>query len=129
MTSNESGVLSFLAGYPDAVRNIATELRLMILSSMPGARETIDQSARIIGYGFGTGYNDMVCTIIPSKTGVKLGIVQGAELADVSGLLQGTGKRHRYVSLTKITDLNQPGLKPLLVRALNAWQDRSKQEG
>jgi len=96
---------------------------------MPGVRETVDRSAGIIGYGFGAGYRDMVCTIIPSKTGVKLGIVQGAELADDSGLLQGTGKRHRHVSFTKISDLNQPGLRPLLALALTAWQARTKREG
>lgn len=129
MTTNESDVFSFLAEYPEVVQGIATKLRLMILSSMPGLGETVDQSARIIAYGFGSGYRDMVCTIIPSKTGVKLGIVQGAELVDDTGLLEGTGKRHRHVSFTKITDLNQPGLKPLLAMAFNAWQMRSKRKG
>jgi hypothetical protein len=129
MTTNESDVFGFLAEYPEAVQSIAWELRLMILSSMPGVRETVDRSARIIGYGFGVGYRDLVCTIIPSKMGVKLGIVQGAELADDIGLLQGTGKRHRHVSLTKISDLDQPGFKPLLKAALAAWQARSKRRG
>lgn len=129
MTTNESDVFSFLAEYPEVVQGIATKLRLMILSSMPGLGETVDLSARIIAYGFGSGYRDMVCTIIPSKTGVKLGIVQGAEIADDTGLLEGTGKRHRHVSFTKITDLNQPGLRPLLAMALTAWQARTKRKG
>jgi hypothetical protein len=126
MTSSESRVLSFLAEYPLAVQAIALELRLMILSTMPGVQETLDRSARIIGYGFGTGYGDMVCTIIPSKNGVKLGIVQGAELADESGLLQGSGKRHRYVPLKEPSELKKPGFKLLLVEALTAYKARTK---
>lgn len=126
MANGENDVLSFLAGYPAAVQGIAVELRLMIMSAMPGIHEILDRSAKIIGYGFGEGYRDMVCSIIPSKHGVKLGIVEGASLADNTGLLQGNGKRHRYVSLTEMSDLNKPGLKPLLTATLNAWQARSK---
>jgi len=129
MMNGENDVLSFMAAYPSTVQSIALELRLLILSSMPGIGEIVDRPARIIGYGFGAGYRDMVCTIILSKTGVKLGIVQGVELTDVTGLLQGTGKRHRYVLLTKMSDLDQPGLKPLLEAALAAWQVRSKRSG
>jgi hypothetical protein len=129
MSDNENDVLSFLAGYPEAVQVIATELRHLIQSTIPGIHETLDRSARIIAYGFGTGYRDMVCTIIPSKTGVKLGIVQGAELADEMGLLQGTGKRHRYVPLSKLSDVENPGLKLLLATALAAWHARSKRKG
>lgn len=126
MTGNEDDVLSFLAEYPEVVQGIASDLRLLILSSMPGVRETLDRSARIIGYGFGPGYRDMVCSVIPSKNGVKLGIVQGAELVEFNGMLQGTGKRHRHVSLKRISDLEEPGLKPLLATAFAAWQARSK---
>jgi hypothetical protein len=126
MIDSESDVLSFLAEYPLAVQAIALELRLMILSTMPGIQETLDRSARIVGYGFGTGYRDMVCSIILSKSGVKLGIVQGAALADEAGLLQGSGKRHRYVSLKDPSDLKKPGLKLLLIEALTAYKARTK---
>ncbi len=126
MSDNENDVLSFLAQYPESVRSITAELRLLVLSCMPGVHETLDRSARIIAYGFGTGYRDMVCSIIPSQHGVKLGIVEGAKLADEAGLLQGTGKQHRHVSLTGLSDLEKPGLKPLLAAALAAWQARSK---
>lgn len=126
MAANESDMMDFLREYPGFVQAIALELRLMILSTMPGIHETLDRPARIIGYGFGTGYRDMVCTIIPSKTGVKLGIVQGAELADEAGLLKGTGKRHRYVPLKQLSDLKKPELKQLLFEALESYQARTK---
>ena len=126
---NESDIPVFLAVYPQAVREIALELRRIILSTMPGAQETLDRSARVIGYGFGTGYRNTVCTIIPSKIGVKLGIAHGAELTDFSGLLQGSGKVHRYVQLIGLSDLKRPELKLLLLTALTAWQARSKRSG
>ena len=91
----------FLAQYPPSVRDLALELRQMILMTIPGALETVDRASRVVAYGFGPGYADMICTIIPSKTGVKLGIVRGAELPDPHGLLEGAGKLHRHVALTK----------------------------
>ena len=118
----------FLAQYPPSVRDLALELRQMILMRIPGALETVDRASRVVAYGFGTGYKDMICTIIPSKTGVKLGIVRGTELPDPHGLLEGAGKVHRHVALTKPSDLRRPGLKPLLSAAVRAWTDRSAKE-
>lgn len=41
----------------------------------------------------------MVCTLIISPSGVKLGIVGGVELPDPHSLLEGSGKTHRHVVL------------------------------
>ena len=48
------------------------------------------------------------------QTGLKLGIVRGAELPDPHGLLEGNGKRHQYVQLSQPADLNRVGIKELL---------------
>lgn len=129
MTETIDEITGFLSGYPAAVAETALELRAMIISVMPDAREMLDSSARIIGYGFGPGYTDLICTIIPSKKGVKLGIARGAELQDPHGLLEGTGKRHRHVAITKPADLKRPGLKQLLRTAITAWKHRTKRVG
>src|SRR5262245_1373266 len=96
----------------------------MIRSTLPDTPEIVDRKDRVIGYGFGSGYNDMICTIILSKTGVKLGIVRGAELPDPRGLLEGTGKVHRYVAFARAADVRKPGVKPLLKAAVAAWKRR-----
>ena len=88
-------------------------------------QEIVDNPARVVGYGFGAGYKDMICTIILSKSGVKLGIVGSAAFPDPNGLLEGTGKRHRYVSLANPSDLKKPGIKSLLKTGLTAWKKRS----
>jgi hypothetical protein len=85
----------------------------------------VDASARVIGYGFGAGYADLICTIILSKGGVKLGIVGSAELPDPNNLLEGAGKRHRYVPLAKPSDLGKPGLKSLLEARVAAWKKKT----
>jgi hypothetical protein len=54
---------------------------------------------------------------------VKLGIVRGTALPDPHGLMEGTGKVHRYVVLVKLADLKRPGLKQLLKTAFAAWRD------
>jgi hypothetical protein len=80
--------------------------------------------ANIIGYGLGPGYKGSVCAIIPSKKGVKLGIMKGAELPDPDGLLEGSGKVHRYVVIRSVQDFQNPALRALLNQAAEACRER-----
>ena len=80
----------------------------------------LDRAGHVAGYGCGAGYKDLICTIILSKTGVKLGIVNGATLPDPKGLLEGAGKRHTYVALSAPSDLRKPGIAALLASAAKA---------
>ena len=89
----------------------------------------MDESARVIGYGYGPGYKGIVCTLILSKAGAKIGIAHGAALPDPKHLMQGKGKVHRHVPLRTIADLKQPGLTPLLKAALAAWKERHEANG
>jgi hypothetical protein len=111
----------FLALYPETVRDVGIALRAVILAALPRVEETVDRPGRIVGYGFGPGYADAICTIIPSKTGIKLGIVNGASLDDPDGLLEGAGKRHKYVVVKSVADARSAPVKRLLKTALAAW--------
>jgi hypothetical protein len=115
---------TFLARYPAEVRDLALSVRTLLKQTMPGVSERLDASARIIGYSYGPGYKGLVCTIIPSRKGVKLGFFRGSELPDPGGLLQGAGKVHRHVPLQTLRDLERPGLKPLVKTAVVAWKKR-----
>jgi hypothetical protein len=116
-----------LAGYPAPVREIAAAARELIKSSLPDVRESADLSAKLVGYGYGTGYKDAVCTLILSQKEVKLGIVYGASLPDPKRLMRGAGKVHRHVPLRSPADVSWPGLKALLRAALAAQRARSAQ--
>ena len=66
-----------LAKYPDDVQKLALQTRQFILQAVRQAVESVDPSAPVIGYGYGPGYKDTVCTMILSKSGVKLGLAGG----------------------------------------------------
>ena len=107
-----------LAKYPTTVQELAAETRDVVREVVPEAMETVDRKANLIAYGIGPGYTGLVCTILLSKTGVKLGIVGGASLPDPKKLLAGAGKVHRHVPIVKVSDARQAGVKALLKACL-----------
>ena len=122
MPNTNGEFAELLKAYPASVQDIAFETRKVVTNTIPDLQEMVDRPAKVIGYGFGAGYSNMICTIILSKGGVKLGIVGSADLPDPNGLLEGAGKRHRYVPLSKPADLKKPGLKSLLKARVAAWK-------
>ena len=107
-----------LAPYAPEVRNLALAARLFIFKMIPDISEQLDAKARIIGYGYGPKYADMVCMLMPTKAGVNLGIAYAMELPDPAKLLEGTGKLHRHVKLKSKADLESTALKSLLKAAI-----------
>lgn len=120
-------VEKLLGAYPSDVQELAAGARQLIRQLLPEVEEGADPSAPVVGYSYGPGYSGMVCTLILSKSGVKLGLVRGAELADPRGLLEGSGKVHRYVQLRVPADLRKAGLSQLIKAAYTAWQRRNEQ--
>jgi hypothetical protein len=115
---------TLLAAYPPGVKALALGARKLVLEALPAVEETLDTSVAVIGYGYGPGYNGLICTLILSKSGVKLGVARGVELPDPRRLLEGSGKIHRYVSFKQPSDLRRPGLNQLLKSAARAWRER-----
>jgi hypothetical protein len=112
--------------YDKPVIELAAGLRHFLLRELPGVSEIPDPAAKMLAYGYGPGYKDMICTILLSKKGVKLGFYKGSELPDPAGLLTGSGKVHRYVGIKTNTDLKNKNLTSLLAAALQAYHKRSK---
>jgi len=110
--------------YPPPVQSLARSARALIVKVLPDADETIDAAARVIGYGYGAGYKGMICTLLLSKTGVKIGIAHGAALPDPNHLLAGSGKVHKFVQLRSVDDLRTPGLRDLLKASREAARRR-----
>jgi hypothetical protein len=104
----------FLGSYPSDVRALALEARRLIRQILTDVEERVDTSAPVVGYGYGAGYRGVVCTLILSKSGVKLGLARGSELRDPHGLLAGSGKVHRYVQLREPTDVRRAGVRQLI---------------
>jgi Domain of unknown function (DU1801) len=125
-------------GYSPGVQSLAREARDLILDLMGAdAQESIDRSGPYAFYSYAAprlggprsgqaGYKGLVCSLILSKTGVKLGLSHGATLDDPHKLLQGAGKVHKHIALKTPADLTKPGLRALVKSAIKAWQARSR---
>jgi hypothetical protein len=107
------------------VQVLADKARRLLLKLLPEAEETVDPTASVLSYGYGPGYRGMICTLLLSKSGVKIGFVHGAELPDPTLLLEGSGKKHKYIQLKTASDLDRPGVKQLVKAACAAWRQRN----
>lgn len=110
--------------YPENVQKVARHAQNVMREWLPQAKETKDTPARMFAYAYGPGYRGVVCTLILSKTGVKLGIPWGASFPDKHKVLRGAGKVHRHVPLKSIEDLQQPGIRELVAAASAACNER-----
>lgn len=66
-----------------------------------------------------------VCTVIPSKNGLKLGFYKGNDLPDPGQLLKGNGKISRYVEIKAPEDVYSGGLIALIKAAFAAYKARN----
>lgn len=126
--TGSQAVNRFLRTYPEHVREIALAARSSVIAVLPDSEETLDASAKVIGFGYGPGYKGLIFTLILSKKGVKLGVVRGAALHDPEGLMAGSGKIHRHVQLNSVSDVTQSGLRELMERAVKAWRTEKRQQ-
>lgn len=108
-----------LAAAGKDVRAIAVRTRELVRAVLPAeVIETVDGSD--IGYGWTRGYKGLICVIGLHARWVNLGLADGIGLPDPTGLLQGGGKRHRFVRIAALEDLDRPGLRELLRAAVDA---------
>jgi hypothetical protein len=124
MSSQGKGTAAILDQYEETISELGYSLRAFLLSVLENIIELPDAPANVIGYGYGSGYKDMICTIIPSKKGIKLGLAYSAALPDPAGLLQGGGKVHKYITLKSVADFDNEAVRLLLQQALKAREER-----
>ena len=123
MTTNKN-IDEFLSDYGEEVFTNALRLREVLFKNLPGVTEQLDVPAKMIAYCYGQKYSEMICTIIPSKKGIKLGFYKGVDLPDPDNLLEGTGKISRYVEIRSNDQVKSAVLKKLIESALLAYKKR-----
>jgi len=114
----------FLSQYDEQVFSKALKLREILFANLPDIIEQLDVPAKMIAYCYGQKYAEMICTIIPSKKGLKLGFYKGTELPDPDHLLEGKGKISRYVDIKSTEQIKSSSLRNLIKRALAAYRQR-----
>lgn len=114
----------FLSAYEEQVVNNAFKIRELLLANLPNIIEQVDLPAKMIAYSYGSKYTELICVLIPSKKGLKLGFNRGVDLPDPKHLLIGTGKISRYVEIQHEND--NDAIEELIISALKAYRIRTK---
>ena len=95
-----------------ALQKLARGLRSLVKASVPGTKTTVNS------WGIPTFETDVpFCFYMIGKKHVTFGFHYGTSLHDPERLLEGTGKNIRHVKLRTPQDLEQKGLKELVIAA------------
>lgn len=112
-------LIKFLKPYDREVKDLALQLRALLLEEIAPCYENIYDaySAVAIGYGASERLSDGIFHIAVYSKGVNLGFNDGASLADPKGILQGKGSRIRHIKIRNPADLKRPELRAYIRRA------------
>lgn len=122
-------LIKFLKPYDRAIQKLALQLRALVLEEMAPCHENIYDaySAVAIGYGTSDRLSDGICHIAVYTQHVNLGFNQGSLLDDPRGILKGSGKLVRHLTIKTQDDLARPEIRTFLKRALKlAREDEYK---
>lgn len=93
-------------------------LRALALELHPGLVEVARPGDRAVSWGWGPKkMSEAYACALPFKDHVNLAFYQGANLGDLTRLLQGTGKAMRHLPLIQLEQLADPAVRELLVAA------------
>jgi hypothetical protein len=105
-------LLAYLAEYELRVGELALALREMVLNEAPNAYETVFRGyALSTVYSFTAKWTQGFCHIVVYPRHVNLGFNRGAALNDPHGLLVGSGKIIRHLTVAEPGDLTKPHLR------------------
>lgn len=120
MTKPPRELLEFLYRYEPDLKAVALGLRKVVLGEMAPCHEYIFamRSAVMLLYGpTDRVIEDCICMISVHKKRVNLTFTNGTELEDSYGVLQGSGKRMRHITLKHEPELDRPEIRAYLRRA------------
>ena len=106
---------SLLARVPEQQRQLAMELRELVLRAVPDADERVITGWKVIAFGG----RRLFSYVKARRDSVHLGFYRGTDLPDPEGLMRGTGTKMRHVPLPIGVEVPTHALEAL-VRA--AWR-------
>ena len=124
-------LLKFLKPYDPAIRDLALGLRELVLDEMGPCYENIYDaySAVAIGYGTSGRMNDGIFHVAVYTNHVNLGFNWGATLADPDGILEGSGKQIRHISIRTLADLARPEIRKYVRQAIKVARENARKLG
>lgn len=101
----------FLGASTAEVAAIAMELRSTVLNGLPGAVERFDPGNGLLAIGTGRAMRELLFAIIPHSAHVNLQLVDGVDLPNPDGRIEGSGKRVRHVKARSVEDARAPWMR------------------
>jgi hypothetical protein len=98
----------FLGSSSPEVAATARAARAAILSAWPNAAEWFDPGNGLLAFGATRTMKDLILAIIPHKAHVNVQLVDGVDLPNPHGRIEGTGKRARHVKVRSATESAEP---------------------
>ena len=94
---------------------MARALRLTVLSELPGAIEWFDPGNRLLAIGTRRSMVNLLFAIIPHTSHVNLQLVDGVDLPNPAGRIEGTGRRARHIKARTLDDVQSPWMQAAIV--------------
>ncbi|MDX6385019.1 MAG: hypothetical protein QOK48_2592 [Blastocatellia bacterium] len=112
-------LIKFLKPYDREIRDLALELRALVLEEMAPCYENIYDAYNAVAIGYGTSdrLRDGIFHIAVYTKHVNLGFNEGATLEDPKGILQGSGNQIRHIPMKSIQDIKRPVVRSYIRRA------------
>src|SRR2546429_9478175 len=110
----------FIARYTPEIGAQARAALAKMRERLPGAVEMVydNYNGLVIGFGPTDRPSEAVFSIVLFPRWVTLCFLQGAKVPDPQKRLRGNGKQVRHIRLDTADDLETPGVRDLLTRAL-----------
>jgi len=120
-------LIRFLAVFDLSVGELGLKLREMILTEAPQANELIYDAynAVAIAFTFTERLREAFCHVAVYSKHVNLGFNNGATLPDPNGVLVGSGKRIRHITVGSSEDLRNPNLRQFIRLAIEQATSQS----
>ena len=102
------------------MRDIARQLRTLVLDVDPNTVEVVRLGDRAATYGIGPRkMSEGYAYVLPYIEWVNLGFYKATALPDPDDLLEGTGAKMRHVRVRSIDDAEDPAVHALIVAAVD----------
>jgi hypothetical protein len=126
-----SELLEFLSVYDEEILALALAVRRFVLTEAPRATETIYDAYNAVstGYSYTGRLKECFCHVAVYSKHVNLGFNWGVDLNDPRGILQGTGKQVRHVTIREAGDLKDAYLRCLLHAAIKNARELGASNG
>jgi hypothetical protein len=110
----------FIARYTSEIAAEARAVLAKMRERLPGAVELVydNYNALVIGFGPTERPSEAIFSVVVFPRWVTLCFLQGARVSDPQKRLQGNGKQVRHIRLATADDLDTPGVRDLITRAL-----------